>query len=124
MEAAQPSGGAVEAGSAVSANHVGLGMSGISCLDADAADEGITFTRHSAGKAAQLEKPCSHWNLGSNIPKGLADLKQPCCESLQTQRNAIPCHASRSMNILWEGRKWLDLALLTSGVRAHRIATS
>ena len=38
MEAAQPSGAAVEAGSAVSANHVGLGMSGISCLDADAAD--------------------------------------------------------------------------------------
>jgi len=99
-------------------------MSGISCLDADAADEGITFTRHSAGKAAQLEKPCSHWNLGSNIPKGLADLKQPCCESLQTQRNAIPCHASRSMNILWEVWKWLDLALLTSSIRAHRIATS
>ena len=100
MEAAEPSGTAVEAGSDVSADHLGLGLSGISCLDADAADAGIAFTHQSAGKASQLEKPRSHWNLGSNIPKGLADLKQPCCKSLQTQRNAIPCHASRSMNIL------------------------
>ena len=100
MEAAEPSGAAVEDGSSVSADHLGLEMSGISCLDADAADAGIASTRHSAGKASQLEKPRFHWNLGSNIPKGLADLKQPCCESLQTQRNAISCHASRSMNIL------------------------
>ena len=84
VEAAEPSGAAVEAASAVSAVHLGLGMSGISCVSANVAYSWSVITCHSAGKASQWEKPCSQWNLGRKFPRGFASLNGPVLEALQT----------------------------------------
>ena len=63
---------------------LGLEMSGMSCVNANAADPVLAFTCHCAGKALQWEKPGSQWNLDRNIPRGFATLYMPCLEALQT----------------------------------------